>query len=92
MPARSVRALARTPDGFLWIGTTGGLCRFDGLEFRRYPAREFKGLAADRILALFVASDGALWVGTDRGASVLRDGRFLRVVRPEDSEQVVAFF
>ncbi|MEL6715591.1 MAG: two-component regulator propeller domain-containing protein, partial [Planctomycetota bacterium] len=92
LPARSVRALARTPDGFLWVGTTGGLCRFDGTEFRRYPAREFPGLAADRILALFVASDGALWVGTDRGASVLRDGRFHQVVRPEDSEQVVGFF
>ncbi len=28
-----VLALAQTPDGWLWLGTTSGLYRFDGVEF-----------------------------------------------------------
>src|SRR5689334_8075402 len=29
----TVRSVAQTPDGFLWIGTQGGLARFDGEKF-----------------------------------------------------------
>ena len=29
------RTLAQTADGFLWIGTTAGLFRFDGVQFER---------------------------------------------------------
>jgi ligand-binding sensor domain-containing protein len=28
-----VRAIAQTPDGYLWLGTEAGLYRFDGLHF-----------------------------------------------------------
>lgn len=31
-----VLAIAQTLDGFIWVGTTGGLLRFDGSEFERY--------------------------------------------------------
>src|SRR3982074_201322 len=34
----SVTALAQTTDGFLWVGTTDGLYRFDGISFERYGA------------------------------------------------------
>src|SRR5690242_9032035 len=30
-----VLALAQTPDGFLWVGTSRGLRRFDGVNFTR---------------------------------------------------------
>jgi ligand-binding sensor domain-containing protein len=31
-----VLALAQTTDGFIWVGTTGGLLRFDGSVIERY--------------------------------------------------------
>ena len=31
-----VSALAQTADGFLWVGTTEGLYRFDGMTFEAY--------------------------------------------------------
>src|SRR5580700_5129867 len=31
-----VYALAQTTDGFLWLGTTRGLYRFDGISFELY--------------------------------------------------------
>jgi len=36
-----VYSLAQTADGFLWIGTSTGLYRFDGLKFE--PFRELAG-------------------------------------------------
>ena len=30
LPEDFAQALAQTPDGYLWIGTSGGLVRFDG--------------------------------------------------------------
>src|ERR1700712_5457557 len=33
LPQNSVNAVAQTPDGYIWVGTFGGLARFDGLKF-----------------------------------------------------------
>src|SRR5687767_12932199 len=33
LPQPTVRAIAQTPDGYLWLGTEGGLARFDGVAF-----------------------------------------------------------
>src|SRR5258708_5937822 len=36
LPESRIRAIAQTPDGYLWIGTPGGLARFDGVRFVVY--------------------------------------------------------
>jgi ligand-binding sensor domain-containing protein len=33
LPQSTVQAVARTPDGYLWVGTQEGLARFDGVRF-----------------------------------------------------------
>src|SRR5271165_587698 len=33
LPQNSVTALVQTRDGYLWLGTYGGLVRFDGVRF-----------------------------------------------------------
>src|SRR5450631_28968 len=33
LPQTSIQAIARTPDGYLWVGTQEGLARFDGVGF-----------------------------------------------------------
>jgi ligand-binding sensor domain-containing protein len=35
-PRGPVYAIAQSNDGYLWIGTKGGLVRFDGLNFRLF--------------------------------------------------------
>ena len=56
----SVLALAQTPDGFLWIGTQKGLCRYDGLSF--IPQEELVGKP---ISSLLVDRTGALWIASE---------------------------
>jgi signal transduction histidine kinase/ligand-binding sensor domain-containing protein len=79
LPQEFVQAVTQTSDGYLWIGTLGGLVRFDGVRFTVFDSSNAPGLKDARILALCPARDGALWIGTAAGGvSRLEDG----VIRP----------
>jgi len=71
-----VRAIAQTPDGYLWLGTRAGLYRFDGLRFISWEAaRGGDPLPQSSIMSLFTARDGSLWMGFGAGVVArLRDG------------------
>src|SRR5688572_27709362 len=60
LPQDSVQAIAQTPDGYLWLGTRGGLIRFDGLQFTLIRGSTAQGLKPDIINALLVGKDGSL--------------------------------
>ena len=64
-----VRALLEDSHGFLWVGTTAGLSRFDGHEFRNYEVAD--GLPSPRIDGLFESRRGELFVMTEEGAARL---------------------
>jgi len=71
----TVTTLAQTTDGFLWVGTTDGLYRFDGISFERYGAQRGQ-LPSNFVSALLSVRDGGLWIGYARGgASFLRQGQ-----------------
>lgn len=83
VPDGVVTALAQDREGFLWIGSTRGLIRFDGYAFRRYvhQASQPGSIGGNLIRSLLVARDGRLLIGTDAdGLSVLdpQSGVFLR--------------
>ena len=88
LPTSAVTAMVQTRDGYLWLGTFGGLARFDGREFtvfkgqpeRRTPktlGARYSGPSSERILSLYEDEDGRLWIGTqDGGLSVYQRGIF----------------
>ncbi|MEL1264361.1 sensor histidine kinase [Pseudoxanthomonas putridarboris] len=71
-----VRALAQDRDGYLWLGSSSGLYRFDGVEFERFQPDAGQRLPFDSISALLAMPDGGLWIASgNRGdISLLRDG------------------
>lgn len=70
LPDDEVNAIAQTPNGFLWVGTDGGLARFDGEHFA--PIRLRPGISQEiPVSFLLTAADGALWVGTDSGLAYI---------------------
>jgi signal transduction histidine kinase/ligand-binding sensor domain-containing protein len=72
----NITDLAQTADGYLWIGTAGGLYRFDGVRFERFQPLKGQGLLSEVITALLAQPDGGLWVGyLQGGATLLKDGR-----------------
>ncbi|UKE55956.1 ligand-binding sensor domain-containing protein [Xanthomonas graminis] len=80
LPQNSVNAMVQDREGFLWLGTFGGLTRFDDSDFSIYRSLVGSGPSSDRILQLLEDQRGQLWIGSeDAGVSVYRDGRFLRL-------------
>ncbi|MDQ2841989.1 MAG: ATP-binding protein [Acidobacteriota bacterium] len=76
LPQNSVLALARTPDGYLWLGTEEGLVRFDGTRFTLYD-RSTTGLKSNMVLTLVVDRNKDLWLGTyGGGIARLHSGKF----------------
>ena len=62
-------SIAQDGDGFIWIGTEGGLARWDGYQLHRYTAdpRKTGSLPDSFVLALHVDPHGTLWIGTNSG-------------------------
>jgi len=78
LPQNSVYCVARTADGYLWVGTEEGLARFDGVRFQVFQMQDGLGLPQDNIQRVLGARDGSLWVGTySRGLVHFVKGRFV---------------
>jgi ligand-binding sensor domain-containing protein/signal transduction histidine kinase len=84
LPEDFAQAVAQTADGHLWIGTSGGLVRFDGVRFTVFNSASEPAFKSDSVYSLVTTRDGALWSGTE-GAGLVRyrDGSF-RTFGPGD--------
>ena len=77
LPEDFAQAIAQTADGYLWIGTSGGLVRFDGVRFAVFNSANAPAFRDDSVYTLFTSADGTLWAGTEGGGLIrYRDGVF----------------
>ncbi len=68
-PFTEANVMAQTPDGYLYIGSYGGLTRFDGQNFEVISD-------ISSAVCLYVDPQGRLWVGTNEmGAACLEQGK-----------------
>jgi len=75
LPQNSVNAMLQDRQGYLWIGTFGGLARFDGERFTVFNSANTPGFGSDEVFSLYEGRFGALWIGTvDNGLIRLQDG------------------
>ncbi|MES2679431.1 MAG: two-component regulator propeller domain-containing protein [Bacteroidota bacterium] len=58
----------------LWIGTEGGISKFDGKKFTGYSVQD--GLIANPVNVLFCDKKGNIWAGTNYGMSFFDGTRF----------------
>ncbi|QPH40462.1 ligand-binding sensor domain-containing protein [Pedobacter endophyticus] len=65
----SVNAIVQDRKGLIWIGTRGGLNRFDGYTFKTFKNEKskFGNIGNNIIICLAEDKKGMLWVGTGRG-------------------------
>ena len=70
-----IECLVQTRDGYLWIGSTAGLFRFDGVRFERIDAIHGQRLPSSSVHAVWAPPSGGLWVGyVFGGASFISNG------------------
>jgi signal transduction histidine kinase/ligand-binding sensor domain-containing protein len=68
-------SIAQTADGYLWIGTSDGLERFDGVRFVVQSFPKGESLPSRQVWSLVAARDGSLWIGTEHGLARLAHGK-----------------
>ena len=76
LPQSSITSIIQSHEGYLWLGTFGGLARFDGVQFKTFSARKNTNLTR-RILSIFEGRDRVLWAGVE-------DGDLIRVERAQE--------
>ncbi len=74
LPTAEANAIAQTSEGFLWIGSYGGLIRYDGNTFVRLDSSS--GITSVR--CLFVDSLDRLWIGTNDNGLFLMENDNIR--------------
>jgi ligand-binding sensor domain-containing protein/two-component sensor histidine kinase len=66
LPQSQVTSIAQDENGFLWVGTLGGLAKFNGKDFESFTSED--GLLNNRITFLSFIN-GQLWIGHEGGVS-----------------------
>lgn len=90
LPDSTIKCFCQDDDGFIWMGTFNGLCRYDGMHFvtfRKKKGDEYS-LSNNHIETLL--SDGnQMWIGTEYGLECLdrKTGKF-RLLKDENDEPV----
>ncbi|MCS6808263.1 MAG: two-component regulator propeller domain-containing protein, partial [Bacteroidota bacterium] len=94
LPQNTVLCIAQDQQGFIWLGTQDGLCRYDGYSFRvfRHRPNDSTTPSVNYITRLHVARDGTLWIGTADGglnAYNYRTQRFtVHMHKPENPHSI----
>ena len=70
----AVSRLMQDRAGFLWLGTSNGLFRYDGARFQRFGVED--GLPGASVRGLVEGPDGTLWVLGGRGLARLHKNTF----------------
>ncbi len=87
LPYQEIQVIAQDRVGFLWIGSSMGLTRYDGIHFFHYshdPGNETT-LSSNHITAILSDRNGQLWIGGDAGLSRMEGETFLHYRHdPED--------
>jgi ligand-binding sensor domain-containing protein len=73
LPQSQVTSIIQDKDGYLWVGTLGGLAKFNGKDFVSYTRED--GLASNKIISLNYL-DETLWVGHEGAITKIQNGVF----------------
>jgi signal transduction histidine kinase/ligand-binding sensor domain-containing protein/DNA-binding response OmpR family regulator len=74
LPSRTVWTTLQDSEGFIWVGTSNGLARYDGYGFVLVKDELSKrDLSSYVIRALFEDSLGTLWIGTENNGLISYD-------------------
>jgi ligand-binding sensor domain-containing protein len=75
LPQSQVSSIVQDELGVLWVGTLGGIGRFNGKDFRSFTSET--GLLNNRISCLTVLAD-KVWVGHEGGVSMIKGKKVLK--------------
>lgn len=71
LSSNSVAGITQDHQGFIWIGTSNGLNRYDGYRFKKYyhSSRDSNSLVNNDVQRLYCDRQGRIWISTEDGVS-----------------------
>jgi ligand-binding sensor domain-containing protein/two-component sensor histidine kinase len=71
LPVNDIRCLKKGSDGFVWIGTGEGLCRFDGQLVKTFQTgSDLRHSLFENFINTILPIKNFVWMGTSQGVSV----------------------
>ena len=69
LPSNEVIVVIQDSYGYVWFGTSAGLTRYDGYQFRTFinDPTDPHSISSDKIWAIYEDAEGVIWVGTEFG-------------------------
>lgn len=74
LPDASVTAILQTRDSYLWVGTSAGLFRFDGVLFTEWRLSGHNPGAPEAITTLCEDQAGRVWAGSEQHGLLCLEG------------------
>ncbi len=62
-------------EGYLWIPSTDGVSRFDGISFRNFTTKN--GLPSNTVGSVIQDKNNVMWIGTGKGLVIYKNRRFI---------------
>lgn len=81
-----VNRIYQDNDHRIWMGTLGGACRYDGMDF--YGISKATGLLNNFVSAVFCDKQGTMWFGTNRGLTCLKDQKLHNILPPPGLKEI----
>lgn len=90
IPDSKVKAILQTQDGYIWLGTSSGLSRFDGNTFTNYTVDD--GVSPLGVSKLFIDSHKNIWIGHfSGGVTIYRNNKFETLILDSVSGDITDF-
>ncbi|MDR1200931.1 MAG: response regulator [Tannerellaceae bacterium] len=72
LPAKEINCIFQDSEGYIWFGTSDGLCRYDGYSVKIFKSSyQAPSLLQDNMVtSLAEDSNGLLWIGTLKGLNI----------------------
>jgi len=77
-----IQKIYQSKEGYLWLGTSAGLFRYDGSDYVQYTLND--SLPEQQVSAIFQDRNGIMWIGYNTGEIGQIKGLHLKLWQPEE--------
>ena len=85
LPQSQVNAICQDDEGYLWIGTLGGVAKFNGDKFKTYSSDD--GLLNNRVSCISWFNK-SIWIGHDGGVSIIEGRKIVNIPLKEELKNI----
>jgi len=80
LPSNHIYCTLPAKNGFLWIGSQGGLTRYDGKFFKTFNIKNTPEITVNDVIQLFEDSKGKLWIFTNNEILTYEKKTFTKIL------------